>query len=507
MSFLFPANPKDGDIIVQPQPGGGFIKGTYNASDNTWAVGELPQEPGVPGPMGPAGPKGNKGDPGEGMEISGIVDSYGDLPDASDHPLQFYIVDDENKVYFSNGIQWFDQGGPIRGPQGDAGTDGTDGTDGDDGAPGNGWTGTTIVDQRPTNYQINFNSDDGLGFQTVNLLGPKGDPGELEVASATNLGGIKIGRGLNILADGTLQAGETSVDLETTPIGSDGNPNPVVLPYSPVYFEFGQWDEKSYDRQVVDGGESFGTYTSTAWVPPAGSTAAALWWWCPSYLKPLNDMKTWEGTYRAYRAYLDHTLSMSSQGGDATFFNNTSTMATTQAHNLTILVDPNTLDNRFCQDHALKSDIIEYGENVTGITFSSQIQITTGYSRVGAGKNRITLIPFKTHDAAAAFTSAFTGNVEAPGLLSNYPIETPEQLAAENTLELKLEIYELIEKIDQAVITNAANTAIVTQLTTIREALIGLRDLPGTYEDILAAYTTLFNQARPLFSYKFRFEP
>ena len=84
---------------------------------------------------------------------------------------------------------------------------------------------------------------------------------------------------------------------------------------------------------------------------------------------------------------------------------------------------------------------------------------------------------------------------------------TPEQLAAENTLELKLEIYELIEKIDQAVITNAANTAIVTQLTTIREALIGLRDLPGTYEDILAAYTTLFNQARPLFSYKFRFEP
>ena len=25
MSFLFPANPKDGDIIVQPQPGGGFV--------------------------------------------------------------------------------------------------------------------------------------------------------------------------------------------------------------------------------------------------------------------------------------------------------------------------------------------------------------------------------------------------------------------------------------------------------------------------------------------------
>ena len=60
MSFLFPANPADGDIIVQPQPDGSFIKGTYDAANNLWAVGELPEEPGVPGPEGPKGDQGEK---------------------------------------------------------------------------------------------------------------------------------------------------------------------------------------------------------------------------------------------------------------------------------------------------------------------------------------------------------------------------------------------------------------------------------------------------------------
>ena len=103
MSFQFPANPKDGDILVQPQPDGRLIKGTYDEATNTWAVGELPEEPGVPGPQGPPGAKGEKGDPGKGMAISGIVDTYGDLPVAAAHPLQFWIVDDENKVYYSDG--------------------------------------------------------------------------------------------------------------------------------------------------------------------------------------------------------------------------------------------------------------------------------------------------------------------------------------------------------------------------------------------------------------------
>ena len=119
-------------------------------------------------------------------------------------------------------VTWFDQGGPVVGPKGEDGADGTNGTDGLNGAPGKGWTSTTIIDERPTNYHVRFNSDDGLGFTTDNIMGPQGETGSLQVASETTLGGIKIGRGLNIKPDGTVQAGETSVDLETVPLTPEG---------------------------------------------------------------------------------------------------------------------------------------------------------------------------------------------------------------------------------------------------------------------------------------------
>ena len=41
--FQFPANPDDGDVVIEPVAGGGFIKGTYHETTNTWEIGELPQ--------------------------------------------------------------------------------------------------------------------------------------------------------------------------------------------------------------------------------------------------------------------------------------------------------------------------------------------------------------------------------------------------------------------------------------------------------------------------------
>ena len=172
-----------------------LLRAPTDEDSNTWEVGELPEEPGVPGPQGPTGPAGPKGDPGKGLAISGIVDKYVDLPSAGAHPLQFWIVRFENKVYFSDGNQWFDQGGPIRGPQGEGLTsveaidDGvsyqvkfegtilrldltTPNLKGATGAPGKGWNSTTIIDERPDNYQIRFNSDDGLEFTTDSIIGP-----------------------------------------------------------------------------------------------------------------------------------------------------------------------------------------------------------------------------------------------------------------------------------------------------------------------------------------------
>ena len=287
MSFQFPANPKDGDVVVQPIPEGGFIKGTYNESTNTWAVGELPEEPGVPGPAGPRGPKGEQGEPGKGLSVSGIVDTYEDLPNPGAHPLQFWIVDDVNKVYYSDGNSWFDQGGPIVGPQGEGITNVTandtpseytvtfSGTvpelnlttpnlRGQNGAPGKGWYSTTIIDERPDNYQVRFNSNDGLDFTTDNIMGPEGEAGQLAVATKDTIGGIKIGRGLTILPDGTAQAGKTYVSLETVPLNEEGLPEPIdysnfSLSFVPGYFNKG--DNGSASTTILH----FWSYRYTEW--------------------------------------------------------------------------------------------------------------------------------------------------------------------------------------------------------------------------------------------------
>ena len=82
MSFQFPANPKDGDVVIR-LINGQSLKGVYRANTNTWEVGELPEEPGVPGPQGPKGDQGEKGDPGQGLAPSGIVDTHDNLPPAN----------------------------------------------------------------------------------------------------------------------------------------------------------------------------------------------------------------------------------------------------------------------------------------------------------------------------------------------------------------------------------------------------------------------------------------
>mgnify|MGYP003329612550 CR=1 FL=1 len=183
MSFLFPANPADGDVVVQPQPDGSMIKGTYNSANNTWAVGELPQEPGIPGPAGPQGAQGDQGVPGRGLSVSGIVDTFEDLPSAPDHALQFWIVDDTNTVYFSDGVAWFDQGGPIRGPQGEPGTPGAPG------AAGTAATiavGNTITGNPGTNAAVvNTGTNSAAVFQFTIPRGEKGEPGQNGTGSGT----------------------------------------------------------------------------------------------------------------------------------------------------------------------------------------------------------------------------------------------------------------------------------------------------------------------------------
>jgi len=156
-SFQFPANPSDGDIVVR-----GNLQAFYNAATNTWRVSEVPTAPGIPGPPGPPGPI---GPPGKGVEVSGVVDTFADLPEPNTQQFLFWITSDTDTVYFSDGAQWINYGSPIQGPQGDPGENGTPGTNGQN---GRGWYDTE-VDTSNSEYKITFLSNDGLTFTTDNL--------------------------------------------------------------------------------------------------------------------------------------------------------------------------------------------------------------------------------------------------------------------------------------------------------------------------------------------------
>ena len=274
-SFQFPANPSDGDIVVR-----GNLQAFYNAATNTWRVSEVPTAPGIPGPPGPPGPI---GPPGQGMEISGSVDTFADLPEPNTAQFKFWLVDDTNKVYYSDGTQWIDFGGPIQGPQGDPGEDGNDGANGQN---GRGWYDTNIIDERPNNYQVQFLSNDGLGFVTDNIMGAKGDPGDMEVASEDNCGCIKIGRGLSISPDGTVNAGETYVDLETVPLTPEGTTYNYILSYPTIYESFNDTTYDSTeaansrkDNQLVH------TRTSDSIQMPATANGATIIWFQNSIMR------------------------------------------------------------------------------------------------------------------------------------------------------------------------------------------------------------------------------
>jgi len=102
MSFQYPADPKDGDIVVR-----GDLQAYYDAGTNTWQVSQLPSAPGIPGPPGPPGP------PGEGVSVSGSAPTPIDLPDPATQENKFWMVLSDAHLYFSDGAAWNDLGSPV----------------------------------------------------------------------------------------------------------------------------------------------------------------------------------------------------------------------------------------------------------------------------------------------------------------------------------------------------------------------------------------------------------
>lgn len=160
--------------------------------------------PGETGIQGPTGPKGDKGDPGAqgptgatgpagadgtGIELSGSVPTYADLP-GSAASGDTYLVIADGLLYFWNGSAWPADGdgipfqGPVgptgpQGPQGETGATGATGATGSTGPKGDkGDTG----DQGPVGPKGDTGDQGPQGVKgdtgDTGPTGPKGDTGD-----------------------------------------------------------------------------------------------------------------------------------------------------------------------------------------------------------------------------------------------------------------------------------------------------------------------------------------
>lgn len=502
-NFLFPANPADGDVVVR-----GSIKGTYNASTNTWEVGEVPQYPGVPGPLGPVGPVGPKGDPGSGVNVVGAVEKKEDLQVPSIVPNQFWLVNDSNTLFFSDGYEWFDLGSPIRGPQGEKGEPGTDGVDGGNGVAGRGWTGTDEIkrvsaDGVVESYKVKFNSNDGLGFTTDELVGPAG--WEPVYATADVPGLIKLGRGLDLDPGGDVNVKDTFVNLETVPLEAG-----YMLQYKPITLN---WPTGKYQNFTVGQGQlnQTGWFTSsTITVLPeelGSADAAVVFFQCASDVRKSTSLSG--SSMAALRCYLVKNLLV--QGGS---FNqsNAQIMGIPVTHNLTM---PLTTNDRVSRDAALtKNQLLKFEKGAT-LRFTIRVDVSSiSPMALSAGAGRVILIPFRT-DADIARTAMYENDPmlfyarndeELLEQMEDYfPPVTEETIAAEKATLLKERMKDAMNIINDELPYRTGTEQ--TALTLIRDNIFALRDLPGTYAELNTLLETYLVELDNIVGFKFRFQP
>ena len=276
MAFQYPANPTDGDVIVR-----GDLLATYDQVNNTWVVGQLNPVAGIPGPAGPKGAQGDKGDQGVGLDLDGSVPTYADLPTPPNVNLNDVIVVEETGngwIFTERG--WIDLGIVIQGPQGPQGEQGIQGEEGPRG------------DQGPK-------GDAGSPGQQ----GPEGPVGVIPVATATTIGGIKIGRGLAIEADGTARANKMDVIIETAPI-----PTGETRTFEAAFLDFGgapQWEAQYRVDQP-----NYAT-ANISWTAPPLADGALCFYFCSSIATLAGGWPGSDGQWIQYpNIYIGNQLSV-----------------------------------------------------------------------------------------------------------------------------------------------------------------------------------------------------
>ena len=279
MSFQFPADPTDGDIIVR-----GDLLATYREANDTWVIGQVNPVAGIAGPVGPKGVTGDKGDSG-----------------------------------------------------------------------------------------------------TPGIQGPQGPIGSIEVASATNLGGIKIGRGLAIEPDGTARANRTDVIIETAPI-----PTGEVRSFEPYYFNLGTPKRQRFDAPT---GANNYMQGSLELPMPSLASGAMIYMFMSSQLYPRFDVPFNPSDVRVYRSYIQHRLYC--DGG--VYSSEADYMYTTTTHNLSLnhnVERPQAIEGRYSNMPRTKIDEILFQPGTT-LTFNLVVDVqVAGWCDVNVSPIRVIVVPF-----------------------------------------------------------------------------------------------------------------
>jgi hypothetical protein len=377
-AFTYPANPKDGDIIVR-----GNVKATFIAASNTWKVETLATVPGIPGPVGPPGATGAKGDRGEGLNIKGTAPNFSALPVGKENDL--YITLDNLHGNIFTGGRWVDMGFPLQGPQGIAGTPGATGPQGAQGIPGP-------------------KGDPG----PVGPTGPEGPPNlTVPVASQTRIGGIKIGRGLKIDATGTASAGLTTVDIEDAPI-----PPGEVRMFEPEFFYFGP--NQLWENQYREDNVAWKSAT-VSWQPPPHSNGALVYYFVSSIVR-LAGGAIWAHDERITfpRIYINNTLGTSV----GTFESNGRSDFTTAMHHDVAMVYSSDLaygsNPATSVRPTTKIDNLIYPTDTVQINFTVNVDILRAqWAKAEIGLGRLIVIPYLDRTGQDAI---FTGSPPAPAV-------------------------------------------------------------------------------------------
>ena len=491
MAFQYPANPADGDVIVR-----GDLLATFDSDTNTWVVGQLNPVAGIPGPAGPKGDQGDKGDQGVGLDLDGSVPTYADLPTPPNVNYNDVIVVEETGhgwIYTDRG--WIDLGVVIQGPQGpkgDQGIQGPEGARGDLGPKG----------------------DPGSPGQQ----GPEGPVGVVPVATATTIGGIKIGRGLTIEADGTARANKMDVIIETAPIPTD-----EARQFEPVFYSLGNnWTYSYTSNTAVSNWNS----NQIVWTPPALADGALVFFFVSSGCKLNPSFPGSSGSIATPRMYFGHQLDIT----NATFMSNgTRSMAVASYHNLTYIYNSNAVYYVESRQPKTKIDAIRFQPG-TSINFNIFVNILRAQWCTGdIGPGRLILVPFLTKDGQVLGEE----DVNLPP--DELPFEarmkewiyawdddqdpipppmTPTEAAANDSTVFKMAINESVAEIDKAVNyylapaedDNEDYTSTIQVLRGYRNELLGLRNLPGSAEAISSELKRITVAVGNLTDYNFRFE-